>query len=116
MKGKYGMSINVLSMRDGAVDFSGFGDLLTTDCVTVRILGNRLVINAGIIRTAAGKLEVQLRGGKSDNRDLCALFEHYCGGKPTVFLTSPGNKSEYIQCPDIPITDEFQHKMPVSAG
>ena len=89
--------MNVLTFNDGIVEFMGFDGLDNDAEITVRIHANKLIINRGEIQTETGKLKVQLSNKKSSDHNLCDLFRHYCAGKPTTFISSKADKSEYIQ-------------------
>jgi len=99
--------MNILALRDDAVEFIGFGALTADGIITVRILADKLVINLGDVKTEVGKFHVRLCEKKSSDLNLCALFHHYCRGSPTTFIASKVDMTEYVQNQTL-TEDEFR--------
>jgi len=104
------MNINVLSLTEGEIEFFGFQELNKTDCISVRVLNDKLVINAGDIRAASGKVLIKISEKRTKDPNLFSLVKRYCKSKKTAFVASPKNQAEYIQCSDISIPDDFPQK------
>jgi len=96
--------MNVLTLRNDAVEFIGFDNLKSDGIVTIRIISDKLVVNLGDIQTEIGKLLIQLNNRKSSDPNLCALFKHYCKDSPTAFVSVKPTQTEYVQ--QFPITEQ----------
>jgi|GEM_PF-1685611 len=107
------MNINVLSLTEGEVEFFGFQRLNKADCISVRVLNDKLVINAGDICTASGKILIKISGKRTKDPNLYSLAKRYCKSKNTAFVNSPKNQEEYVQCSNISIPDDFSQNHPL---